>query len=221
MTEEEWLACTNPTPLLECVRDRASERKLRLFAVACCRRIWHLMEKGCREAVEAAERFADDPSIPIAPRHAELIDWGEEHSATARYIARAAGYTASFAMFIAGPTSVFRYPCWEAARYARWVARDAGREGEREAQGMLLHDLFANPFRPLPAVAPAWLHWSAGTVLALARTIYEERSFDQLPVLADALEDAGCDNPVILEHLRGPGLHARGCWVLDALLDRR
>ena len=84
-------------------------------------------------------------------------------------------------------------------------------------QRELLHDLFGNPFRP-PAVTPEWLAWQAGLIPALARGIYDERRFGEMPVLCDALEDAGCADEAILAHCRGPGQHARGCWLLDALL---
>jgi hypothetical protein len=77
-----------------------------------------------------------------------------------------------------------------------------------------------NPFRPV-SIDPTWLAWQGGTVPKLARAIYEERAFDRLPVLADALLEAGCDAADILGHLRQQGaVHVRGCWCLDLLLDK-
>ncbi len=81
----------------------------------------------------------------------------------------------------------------------------------------LLRDIFGNPFRPV-AFDPAWL---TSTVSALATGIYTERAFDRLPILADALQDAGCDNEDILSHCRGPGPHVRGCWAVDLLTGRQ
>jgi hypothetical protein len=83
----------------------------------------------------------------------------------------------------------------------------------------LLRDIFGNPFRPVSA-DPAWLTWKDGTVPRLAQAIYYGRAFDRLPLLANALEEAGCDNADILNHLRGPGPHARGCWPLDLILGK-
>src|SRR5262249_29049505 len=81
----------------------------------------------------------------------------------------------------------------------------------------LLRDLFGNPFRPA-AFAPAW---RSGTSAALARTVYQGRDFSALPMLADALEEAGCDNPDVLAHCRGPtAFHVRGCWAVDLVLRR-
>jgi hypothetical protein len=75
----------------------------------------------------------------------------------------------------------------------------------------LLRCVFGNPFRK-----PVFnKKWRTETVTALASGIYEERAFDRLPILADALEEAGCDDPPMLSHLRVPGPHCRGCWVLD------
>jgi hypothetical protein len=70
------------------------------------------------------------------------------------------------------------------------------------------------------AVEPAWLRWQGGVVAKLARAIYDERRFGDLPVLADALEDAGCDSREILAHCRSGGEHARGCWLVDLLLGK-
>src|SRR5262245_49415618 len=84
-------------------------------------------------------------------------------------------------------------------------------EQERVAQADLLRDIFGNPFRPV-ALDPSWL---TSTVNALARQMYESRDFSAMPILADALQDAGCDSDDILDHCRGPGPHVRGCWVVD------
>jgi hypothetical protein len=69
-------------------------------------------------------------------------------------------------------------------------------------------------------VEAGWLSWQGGLVAAMARQADESGDYGDLPVLADALEDAGCDNADILGHLRGPGPHARGCWVVDLLLGK-
>jgi hypothetical protein len=95
----------------------------------------------------------------------------------------------------------------------------AAAAAERGAHCVLLRDVLGNPFRTV-SVSPAWLTWEGGTVRQLARAIYDERAFDRLLVLADALEEAGCDNADLLSHCRGPGEHVRGCWVIDLLLGR-
>jgi hypothetical protein len=69
-------------------------------------------------------------------------------------------------------------------------------------------------------INPIWLRWNDGTVVKLAQSIYDERRFTDLPILADALEDAGCADADILAHCRGPGPHVRGCWVVDLLLGK-
>jgi broad specificity phosphatase PhoE len=80
----------------------------------------------------------------------------------------------------------------------------------------LLRDLLGDPFRPLPLDAT----WLTPVVRSVAKVAYDERRFEDLPVLADALEEAGCDNADILSHLRGPGPHVRGCWAVDLLLGK-
>ena len=87
---------------------------------------------------------------------------------------------------------------------------------EPTALARLLREQLGNPFRPYH-LEPAWL---TETVLALTAAIEAERAFDRMPILADALEDAGCDDRPMLDHLRGPGPHAVGCWVLDLILNR-
>jgi hypothetical protein len=88
---------------------------------------------------------------------------------------------------------------------------------ERWAQASLVREVFGNPFRPV-ILAPSWPTWNGGTAVKLARAIYDERAFDRLPVLADALEEAGCDHADLTAHCCGPGPHVRGCWAVDLLL---
>ncbi|MDY3554234.1 hypothetical protein R5W24_003353 [Gemmata sp. JC717] len=88
---------------------------------------------------------------------------------------------------------------------------------EQKAQCDLIRDIFGHPLRPA-AISPYWLPPKVGTV---AQDIYSEKAFDRMPLLADALQDAGCDNDDILNHCRSDGPHARGCWVLDLLTGRK
>jgi hypothetical protein len=87
----------------------------------------------------------------------------------------------------------------------------------RAVAAPLLRELIGNPFRPV-TLNPSWL---TSTVLTLAEGTYAERAFDRLPILADALQDAGCDNTDVLDHCRGPGQHVRGCWVVDLVLGKQ
>jgi hypothetical protein len=98
------------------------------------------------------------------------------------------------------------------------VHPDRSAEDSRHAD--LIRDIFGNPFRPV-MLEPGWLAAHGGTTAAMARTIYEERRFDELPVLADALEEAGCPSAETVAHCRGAGPHTRGCWALDGLLGKK
>jgi hypothetical protein len=83
----------------------------------------------------------------------------------------------------------------------------------------LLREVFGNPLRPI-VVDPSWLSWNDSTIPKIAQAIYDERAFDRMPILADALKEAGCTNADILNHCRQPGEHVRGCWVVDLLLGK-
>jgi hypothetical protein len=89
-------------------------------------------------------------------------------------------------------------------------------DADRADLADLLRDVFGNPFRPA-AADPSWL---TSTVVALASQMYDSRDFSPMPILADALQDAGCDNADILDHCRGTGLHVRGCWVVDLVIGK-
>jgi hypothetical protein len=95
-------------------------------------------------------------------------------------------------------------------------ARDAAGAA---AQVALIRDIFGNPFRPVTA-EPAWLRWHDGTVPRIARGIYDDYRFADMPILHDALLDAGCDDEDVLAHCRTPDGHVRGCWVIDLLLEK-
>jgi hypothetical protein len=101
---------------------------------------------------------------------------------------------------------------WDLTRPPRKGARPAASAGA-------FHEVFGNPFRRVK-LSPVQRAWNDATLPKLAEAIYEERAFDRLPVLADALEDAGCTDDELLAHCRGPGPHARGCWALDLILGK-
>jgi hypothetical protein len=214
MTEAEWLTCTDPTPVVKFLRRRkASVRKWRLAAVACCRRRWHLLEdQRSRDAVLIAERFADGEvskaEMTAAHKAAYDLYLGDERSVfdPGR---DALGAAAGAAMTI--PGHAFNRAAWR-------------REPSEVCS--LLREVFGNPFRPI-TLAPSILDWNDATVVRLAQSAYEERNLPagtldtgRLAVLADALEEAGCTDADILGHLRGPGPHVRGCWPVDLCLGK-
>jgi hypothetical protein len=206
MTEAEWLAATDPGPMLEFFRERwgASDRRLRLFACACGRWLWAPLTDGDRRAVEAGEWFADGL---ISAKEGDAARYAQSQAVPGRLPdpCRAAG-TATFAS------------SWAAAGMTAAHAAEAGVDGPILAA--LIREIIGNPFRPAPSLTPAVLSWNCGTVPKLAAAIYEERAFDRLPVLADALEDAGCADAQILAHCCSRGEQARACWVADLVLGK-
>jgi hypothetical protein len=217
---------------------------LRLFGCACCRTIWELLpDDRCRRAVEVAELLADglisaseaeavgalasqvdhDTMPGVHPQIAWravnatshlLPDSGENwqvwqvwgYVATAREGQLLIAEGASDEML-----DTWSEQCVESGSPMGWTATDPV-----APLITLLRCIFGNPFRPV-AFAP---HWRSETAVSLATGIYDERAFDRLPILADALEEAGCDNADVLAHCRGDGPHARGCWVVDGVLGR-
>ena len=216
MDEATWLTCVDPTPMLEFLRGKVSDRKLWLVACACCRGIWSKLVDSRRRVVEAAERYAD------------RLTTRRELRAVARAAMRRYRVDADPALR-AGSASL-----GELARAAKDAASVASfnrlfekHESDADSlpldQANCLRDIIGNPYRPV-VLDPAW---RTPTVTALARAAYEERELPagtldvaRLAILADALEDAGCGDEQILDHLRGPGPHVRGCFVLDALLSK-
>jgi hypothetical protein len=257
MTEQEWLTCTDPQLMLEFLRAKASVRKLRLFQVACCRRIWpFITDSESRAVVEITERSADgsvDVQEILSLDYDRLTDdcgGPEEPYRMAFMVAGHVGYS------LTGPIHGSPYTpddfrdALETARgavytmavsleepddkLARFYTTEELHEAHRQhmakieaaflerqaseqaVQSSLLRCLFGNPFRPV-TFDPAWRTPSA---TAIAQTIYDERRFTDLPILADALEEIGCNCQEILDHCRNPGEHVRGCWVLDLILSK-
>jgi hypothetical protein len=107
-------------------------------------------------------------------------------------------------------------------RILRRVQSDATRErltAVRRTMADLVRDVLGNPLRR-PAIDPAWLLWNHGAARQIAEQIDTSGNFAELPILADALEDAGCCDGELLQHLRGESVHVPGCWALDAVLGR-
>jgi hypothetical protein len=245
MTEAEWIACTDPRPMLEALlaSGRASERKLRLFAVACCRRVGHLLPVSvATKSVETAERDAEGEATASDREEAWMACYyaqspssgpGGGSAVKAAWAAldrRGLSQAAEYASFFAGramgevASGVDLYDRKAMDCYGSQVHDRVGAAAgpEKMAQAALLRDICGPlPFRPL--VLPSSVRtWDGGTVVNLAAGIYEERDFSQerMSVLADALEDAGCTDAELLGHLRGEGPHVRGCWVIDLLLGK-
>jgi hypothetical protein len=225
MTEVKWLASQEALAMLRSLGKKASGRKLRLFAAACVRRqrIWDLLaDERSREAVELAERYADRQATRKELQAAE-----QQARAAAHSLARYTGgplsdYAAAYAALAATEAAAYTAP--RAASQAAYFVESLNRRGAERSQTRaspadLLREVFGNPFRPV-RVAPTWLAWDGGTVPKLAQAIYDERAFDRLPVLADALEEAGCTDRDLLSHCRRPAEHVRGCWAVDLLLGK-
>ena|SRR5579872_1653038 len=218
MTETEWLTCTDPTPMLEFLRGKATDRKLRLLACACCRRIWHrFRDQRSRQAVEIAEQYADEPNsheLRSALSQASVAALSVMSDSHLDESDRVSGYAAHHAAYPSDPNQFAGF-AWHAVA----LAISPSNRMMRAAASKLCRDIFGNPFRPV-SIASCWVTWNGGTVAKLAAGVYEQRKFEDLPILADALEDSGCADASLLEHLRGPGPHVRGCWAIDLLLGK-
>src|SRR5262245_9487597 len=223
MTETQWLT-GNLKKMLKYLQRRGSERKRRLFGVACCHRMWPLLRGSqCHDAMATAERYADGLVSQFDLSEAES---GAHEAST---ICRDAGD---------GPNTmaadaVFAITCagvrWDIAEVAASNAASAiastaprgqsknTKTTEEVAQVSLLREIFGNPFTPVAFTSA----WRTDTAMILARQMYESREFSALPILADALQDAGCDNEDLLNHCRDTSAtHVRGCWALDLVLGK-
>lgn len=204
MTEEEWASCCDPRQLLNYHRMKRDPRRLRLLAIACARLIVPAdTDQLAGQVLDVVERYADgaaDRDEFLAARKA--IRLGLKVGHPSRTV-----------------LGVLRGLCDDAMEGLTTAISNArpltGPDGGASECG-LIRCLFGNPYRTA-AIDKEWL---TSTVVALARGVYEDRAFDRLPMLADALQDAGCEDAAVLGHCRGEGPHARGCWVVDRILGR-
>ena len=132
------------------------------------------------------------------------------------FVSDATGYLGAIAAGVLKPETPLgmKMAVWKEPAF-----QNAKRKHERKLCA-LIRDIFGNPYRPPPAIDPAWLAWNDGTIPNMARTMYARKRFRDLPILGDALEEAGCADEALLAHCRGKGPHVRGCWVVDLLLGK-
>jgi hypothetical protein len=206
MTEEQWLVSEQTSFLVRGLRGKTTERKRVLFGAGCCRVLYHgflARYKEIEGRVLTVERYADGQASEAEYRQAtwawiwklgDLIRPGENSPPPDPEA-------------LVGNAAL----AWLCGPWARVASSDSP-----EAVPVL-RDIF-NPFGP--TLDPLWLVWEGGMVSNLARGIYEERAWDRLPVLSDALEEAGGTDADILSHLRSPGPHVRGCWAVDLVLGK-
>jgi hypothetical protein len=239
VTEKEWRECSDPLKMLGFLDGRVSNRKLWLFACGSCRRHANLLaDSRCRAVIETGERYADGQA-----NHHELMETSEEAFCRRDDLSddeclQAAANAAAFSVvdpaerdsavpFFSTASAVQRTSV-DLIQLAELSVADEqdpsettisvqlADDLERSAQCRLLRCIIGNPFRPI-AVSPAWL---TPTVRELAQSRYDDRAFERLPDLANALEESGCSDIEILSHCRQPGEHVMGCWVVDLLLGK-
>jgi hypothetical protein len=230
MTEEQWQTTDIPWEMLAFVRAKADMRLFRLFACACCRRAWALLpNEQSRRAVAVAEAYvdgaADEETRRAALKGANRVE--ELRAGDARmYAAEAAAAllrgnatyaAAKCAHCIARALAIVAWNDPTLAGDPYWDDEgDRNIAAERAMQAKIVREIFANPFR-LVTIYPSW---QTPDVTAIAQSIYQEHAFERMPILADALEDAGCDNADILNHCRQAGEHVHGCWVVDLIVAK-
>jgi hypothetical protein len=236
MTAAEWLACHDPTLMLESMRDKVSCRKMRLFALGCCRRFCDpTTNEDLRTAIAWAEQRIEDTPAPTPERdpwfanfRAPSVEWWfpeqEEEEEPAIYLRNADGSQQEVNLNAIPGTLAQRLRAVASTVSDLWNLNwlvDLRHDGFAAAdQAELLREVMHGRRRP-PDLRAFWNALHDDAVRGIARAIYDDHAFDRLPILGDALLDAGCDDASMLEHCREPGPHVRGCWLVDLLTGRR
>ncbi len=237
MTEGKWLKCRDHLAMLDYLRARGAGgfRKYRLLVAAYCRCFLPALFTDERVAavVDVAEAYADGAAKKAELKRAERSALRAVEDIRAVQTVRRLELACRLDDAVRGVA--YGRPERTAVELPHSCLRPRQRNGfynpptpaQGRRLGQLIRDIFANPFRPAPAVEPAWLAWQGGAVRELARAAYDDRRLPdgtldagRLGVLADALEDAGCADHDLLGHLRAPAPHVRGCWALDLLLGK-
>jgi hypothetical protein len=237
MHESEWTTCADTDPMFRLLlrkKQKLSARKRRLFACACCRRIWASLDACCRHAVETAEAFADGMATrsDLNEAHDNAMNNHRPRESKLAQLQRSARMTLDSkdpliiakrgweavegasrpAQALPSKTTFSAAQCAQLAAGTAQALAD-----ELAGQADILRDLVGSRLQR-SMLDETWLCWKDGVVANLARTIYDDRAFERMPVLADALPEAGCRDENLLDHCRSPRPHHRGCWVLDLLL---
>jgi hypothetical protein len=235
MTEADWLACTNPGPMLAALHGKASDRKLRLFALACFRTYRFMLVPESLDALAVAERLAEGTITPVERKRARErafhADWNLDNSlqhrrgpakdCVASSLCRNAYDAAWRVSHSARNIGVLSKTDWPADAFEmtewgpRIVDSSSGRREQESLQAGLLREIFGNPYRPM-SLDRSRLNTGAVT---LALAIYEDQAFDRMPELAESLRRE-LDATEVMAHLAEPAPHVRGCWALDLILDK-
>jgi hypothetical protein len=224
MTEAEWLTSDDPEEMyLRVVRTLgSSRRRMDLFCAACARLVCHLMDdEGARRAFEWLEANPGQRERPSGPGHVRDLFRGPGRALYDAHHRRERGVVSGGATHVAYDlwADWYSYAFPNLGEYftnADAPFRGALREDPRSVLPAAMRDIFGNPFHPV-SFLPSW---RTDTAVTLAQQMYEARDFSAMPILADALQDAGCDKDDIFSHCRGPGPHVRGCWVVDLVLAK-
>jgi hypothetical protein len=217
MTEAEWLLCDPDEMYFRAVAQlKSSASQKDLFCLACAHLIWNLLEDDARRPFEWLEEHVGEREMPRSTGHVRELFEGPAQSLYDAHHRRASGVSGAAAhvaydFWVGWYEYAFPNLCEDYA-----IFREVLREKPRNLLVSIIRDIFGNPFRPV-TLDPSWI---TSTVTALARGMYESRDFSPMPILSDALQDAGCDCDDILAHCRGTGPHVRGCWVVDAVLNK-
>jgi hypothetical protein len=209
MTEAEWLAAHDPFDLLTAIRESADAKRLWQYVTLS------LYGIGADASVDLLQtHFAG------AMEQDRILDLRNNLEAVARQRS-GGGYSQGRKPVKITKAAIRARVVLAALQQSPWSAAEGVTQETRHqlqrSQCDWLRCLFSNPFRPVTLN----VSWLTSTVLALANGIYDEKAFDRMPILADALQDADCNNEDILNHCRQPGEHVKGCWVVDLLLDRK
>jgi hypothetical protein len=229
MNEQDWDTSLDLQVMLGVVGGQLGSRQSRLFACGCCRLVWPLLaDPAWRQAVQVSEAFAegrvDSRELATAWRQGWAADSPDSAGSASLYTSSISPSPSTVAHLVQ------RAAWWKALREVGgseppWTTqqRAAGEEARRQLEQQqcnLLREIAGNPFHRLH-IDSLWHEVNDGAVQQLATLIDREHDFSYLPILADALEDAGCNDHVLLGHCRRAGGHVLGCWVLDALLGRK
>ena len=217
MTENEWLTSGYAQAMLSHINGKVSDRKRRLFAYACCQKIWSRMEyEEIRQAVKTAEKFADGLASMEELEKDYFAALSVVESKDFRPINGPAHWAAYWTAHWAAESAAIWASEWSAESEAEDADDETAYWTAQNIQAHILRDIVGNPFKPITFQT----QWKTHTILPLAQSMYDDRDFTAMPILGDALEEAGCDNEEILRHCRSEGLHYRGCWVLDLVLGK-